>query len=81
MWNLWHADLYRLSGPADCEELGLPDAFETAICLVEWPDRLGELSPPGALHLTLEPRGDTRDMRFQTNNARWRNALAAVATE
>jgi tRNA threonylcarbamoyladenosine biosynthesis protein TsaE len=49
--ELWHADLYRLSGPDEIAELGLDDAFATAITLVEWPERLGALLP--ARHLTL----------------------------
>ena len=53
--EIWHADLYRIHGPDDCAELGLDEAFETAICLVEWPDRLGPLAPPDALTLTFEP--------------------------
>lgn len=39
--EIWHADLYRLSDPAEVVELGLTDAFKSCICLVEWPDRLG----------------------------------------
>lgn len=57
---LWHADLYRLSGPAEALELGLAQAFEEAICLVEWPDRLGPLAPPGALRIDLAPDGEGR---------------------
>ena len=51
--EIWHADLYRLSHPDDVLELGLEDAFSTAICLVEWPDRLGPLAPANAIHLSL----------------------------
>lgn len=51
--ELWHADLYRLSSADEAIELGLVDAFETAICLVEWPDRLGSLAPSNALHLAF----------------------------
>jgi tRNA threonylcarbamoyladenosine biosynthesis protein TsaE len=51
--EIWHADLYRLSGPQEVYELGLIAAFETAFCLVEWPDRLGDLIPKGALHMTF----------------------------
>ena len=51
--EIWHTDLYRLSGPEDIHELGLEDAFETAIVLVEWPDRLGHLTPRGAITLAL----------------------------
>ncbi len=48
--EIWHADLYRLSSADEVEELGLSAAFEDAICLVEWPDRLPE-PPAGALRL------------------------------
>ncbi len=58
--ELWHADLYRLTHPDEVWELGLDDAFQTAICLVEWPDRLGAHVPPGALRIRLEAAGDGR---------------------
>jgi len=58
--EIWHADLYRLSHPQEVAELGLDEAFGTALCLIEWPDRLGSLTPPGALRLTLGDDGDGR---------------------
>ena len=36
-----HADLYRLRGPDELVELGFDELSETAITLVEWPERLG----------------------------------------
>ncbi len=48
-----HFDLFRLDAPEDALELGIEDAFATGIALVEWPDRLGPLLPPGALLVTL----------------------------
>lgn len=51
--EIWHCDLYRLSGPDETGELGLDEAFETAICLIEWPDRLGDQVPAAALTLSL----------------------------
>ena len=51
--EIWHSDLYRLTHPEEVEELGLIDAFETAICLIEWPDRLGELLPQSALNIAF----------------------------
>ena len=53
-FEIWHCDLYRLTAPFEAQELGLEDAFETALCLVEWPDRLGKLAPQDALVLSLE---------------------------
>lgn len=52
--SIWHADLYRLSSTHEVEELGLLEAFETAICLIEWPDRLGDLAPQNALSLVFQ---------------------------
>lgn len=51
--EIWHADLYRLGHPDEVLELGLDLAFQTGICLIEWPDRLGGLAPAGAIWLRL----------------------------
>jgi tRNA threonylcarbamoyladenosine biosynthesis protein TsaE len=48
-----HFDLWRLDGPSALAELGWDDARDD-IVLVEWPDRLGALTPPDALRLTFE---------------------------
>lgn len=58
--EIWHADLYRLTHPDEVWELGLDEAFDRAITLVEWPDRLGGHVPPHALRLRLEPFGEGR---------------------
>ncbi len=50
--TLHHLDLWRLDGPAAVEELGWHEFLEDAV-LVEWPDRLGRLTPPAALHIAL----------------------------
>lgn len=39
--EIWHCDLYRLKIPEDCLELGLDEAMSTAICLIEWPHKMG----------------------------------------
>ena len=66
-FNLVHADLYRLSGPAELAELGFEDASEGAVTLLEWPDRAAGHLPPSRLDvaLTLSPQhGETyRDAR------------------
>lgn len=51
--TLWHADLYRLGSADEVTELGLDEAFETAICLVEWADRLGPSWPARSLTVAL----------------------------
>lgn len=66
--EIWHADLYRLTDPSETEELGLTEAMENAICLIEWPDRLASLRPKDALDITLTAT-DVEDHRILT--ARW----------
>lgn len=70
--EVWHADLYRLADPVEVVELGLSDAFETAIALVEWPDRL-DPPPLGALWLAFEPgeETDTRRIIARGPASRW----------
>lgn len=79
--DLWHADLYRLTHPDEVEELGLAQAFDDAICLVEWPDRLGALAPDDALTLAFE-QGNDPDAREVALHAsrRWANKIAAART-
>ena len=51
--DIWHCDLYRLTHPDEALELGLDDALENAICLIEWPDRLGQAAPKHAATLAF----------------------------
>lgn len=60
--EIWHADLYRLSNPDEVFELGLEAAFDTGICLIEWPDRLGRFAPGGALRLVFAAKGEGRSV-------------------
>ncbi|APX13096.1 tRNA (adenosine(37)-N6)-threonylcarbamoyltransferase complex ATPase subunit type 1 TsaE [Tateyamaria omphalii] len=76
---LWHTDLYRISADTEIDELGLFDAFETAMCLVEWPDRLGMMTPKHALTISIETQGDARSARLSWTDPRWANRLNEVA--
>lgn len=55
--EVWHADLYRLTDPAELDELGLDEARDSAICLIEWPDRM-ETLPDTALTVAIMPDDD-----------------------
>lgn len=78
--EIWHADLYRLSAPDEVCELGLDLAFDSAICLVEWPDRLGDLTPPGALSIRLDPdrAGEGRIATLRPASDRWAPVLRDI---
>ncbi|MBY6113959.1 tRNA (adenosine(37)-N6)-threonylcarbamoyltransferase complex ATPase subunit type 1 TsaE [Mameliella alba] len=79
--ELWHADLYRLTGPDESIELGLTEAFDSAICLVEWPDRLEDLTPSDALHLhfTAGADDDSRSLTLDWQTPRWDDLASGCA--
>lgn len=77
--EIWHADLYRLTHPDEAIELGLEEAFDTAICLIEWPERLGDSLPEKALFLqfSLLDAGASRRVQLR-GAANWAPRLAAL---
>jgi len=67
-FEVLHADLYRVEDPDELIELGLEDAAETGVLLIEWPDRLD--SDLGDDRLEIALAFDGRDGQDQTRNAR-----------
>jgi N-acetylmuramate 1-kinase len=55
-----HFDLYRIGDPDELFELGLEEALEDGIALVEWPEMAGGNLPETAIHLTLSHEGSGR---------------------
>jgi tRNA threonylcarbamoyladenosine biosynthesis protein TsaE len=70
--DLWHVDLYRLTATDEIYELGLNTAIDEAICLIEWPERLGVLKPSAALSLRFEILGKgERQLHIAWSAAKW----------
>ena len=75
--EIFHCDLYRLTAADEVLELGLDEALASALCLIEWPDRLGSAIPADALLLTFSPTPDDSRMLLATATApRWQGVLA-----
>jgi len=62
-----HLDLYRIDDPAEAAELGLEEAFgPDRITVVEWPERLPDLLPAGAIRIRIDGAGeDPRRLRIE----------------
>jgi len=80
--TIWHFDLYRLRAAEEAWELGIEDAFQDGISLIEWPERLGHLLPSRRLEITLLP-GAAPDARraFADPGPGWAERLAEFAAE
>jgi tRNA threonylcarbamoyladenosine biosynthesis protein TsaE len=67
---LWHMDLYRLKQAAEALELGIEDAFAEAVCLIEWPERLGPLAPVDRFALSFLEDGAGRGVILSAHGSR-----------
>ena len=52
--EVFHFDFYRLKAPREAYEIGIEDAFESGICLIEWPEKIGRLLPKRAINIRFE---------------------------
>jgi tRNA threonylcarbamoyladenosine biosynthesis protein TsaE len=63
--DLYHFDFYRFNDPQEWLDAGFRDHFEPRnICLVEWPERAGDLLPVPDLKISLSMEGDGRRIRI-----------------
>lgn len=51
--TLWHCDLYRLTSPDECLELGLIEAMHEHLCFIEWPERMGSYLPANRIDVHI----------------------------
>ena len=65
--NLYHFDLYRLNSPAELEDIGLRDYLgQSALYLVEWPEKAASLLGPADLMVQIEmPENPASGRRLQ----------------
>ncbi len=69
---VWHFDLYRLEDSKEIYELGMEEAFDSAICLIEWPEKMAGDEPPDWLEmrLTAGESETSRRAAFTSHGAR-----------
>ena len=63
---IYHFDFYRLDSPAEALDMGAEEYFYSGdLCLIEWPDRIGNLLPEEAVEVDLLVMDDgSRLLRF-----------------
>ena len=73
-----HVDLYRLTSPAELDELGLDDLLATHQVIVEWPERLARALPADRLDVRLVTDGKARVAQL-TGHGAWSLALKRLS--
>jgi len=70
-FTISHFDLYRLSDPDEAYEIGLDEALEDGVAIIEWPERLEGRLPPDRLDIDIRLEGGSRRARL-TACGRWK---------
>lgn len=79
---VYHMDLYRLRDEDDVEAAGLVEYLDRqGVVLIEWPQRLGDLTPADRLEIHFQVLADgTRQLTLVPWGPAWPSRLARVAT-
>ena len=77
---VFHYDLYRIENPRELAELGIDDALDDGVLLVEWPERgFPQRLAADALTVTLtQGSASTREAHI-SGPARWEGLIAGAA--
>ena len=77
--HLYHFDFYRLKNQSEWLSSGFRDYFNPqAFCVVEWPEKAGELLGSPDLDVLLQFSGAGRAARVEAHSAAGRSWLSAL---
>jgi tRNA threonylcarbamoyladenosine biosynthesis protein TsaE len=77
--DLYHFDFYRFDKKTEWLSSGLREYFTPdSVCIVEWPERAGELLPPADLAVHLSYDGEGRQGKVQAHSAEGEAWLASL---
>ncbi len=74
--DVFHFDLYRLHASGETDEIGLDDALDDGVCIIEWPDLVIDALPPERLDITFgeSSHRDVRQIRIFAHG-KWKKYL------
>ena len=77
---VWHLDLFRMANSEEIFELGLEEALETCICLIEWPNQMGSNVPKRniSIKFDVEKDYDYRKISIEFNGSDWEHISNAL---
>jgi len=67
---VYHFDLYRFIDPEEWDAAGFRDYFNAqSVCLVEWPEKAGDLLPQPDIDIRMNQKGTGREIRLSANTS------------
>lgn len=71
---IWHFDLYRLENEREAEEIGIYDAFEEGVSLIEWSEIISGIVPENRLLIIFASNNSCREVTIKPFG-NWENKL------
>lgn len=63
-FEIYHFDLYRLKSPEEIFELGIEEALYNGVCLIEWPEKMGEYLPRKIFKVEISSTNEGRKINI-----------------
>lgn len=80
-FGVHHYDFYRLSDPSEALELGIDEAVDNGVVVVEWPERARDQVPTNHLSITISDTDNQNARRLSLARSKhWRTRLDRLAT-
>jgi len=77
--DLYHFDFYRFKDRSEWLNSGFREHFNPAsVCVVEWPEKAGDLLSPPDLHVTLDFDGEARRARLEAHSRAGESWLSSL---
>lgn len=74
--NLYHFDFYRFNDPEEWEDAGFREYFNAdTVCLVEWPEKAGDLLPLPDILISLQIAENGRYATIESHTAKGAQCL------
>ncbi len=78
--NLYHFDFFRFREPKEWSDAGFREYFSgPAVCLVEWPEKAGDVLPTPDIEILLSTAGAGRDALLTAHTEAGEKCLKAAS--
>jgi tRNA threonylcarbamoyladenosine biosynthesis protein TsaE len=78
--DIYHFDLYRFIDPEEWDAAGFRDYFNPrSVCLVEWPEKAGDLLPDADIDVRLLQEGQGRQAFISSNTNAGKQCLERLS--
>ena len=78
--NLYHFDFFRFRNQEEWSDAGFREYFGgSGVCLVEWPEKAGDVLPPPDIEILLSTAGASRDALLTAHTEAGEKCLEAAS--